>query len=209
MPITARIALALVLFALVGCETRIPLARAQVVGIADNFQRREALNWGDPIEVLAPGGVDAHGHSWWQVRYADGKSDGANATRVILVDDATSWARAPFPGYALRSGVRPPPGAAHPVTVVEGPMVLVVVPAASADDTRTANLEREVARLNGLAGETGLAPLFGLRRTRDGKVAIIYGWQTTHGIARDDQVAEWLTLRTPYRDVAWESFAQE
>lgn len=206
MPIFARIALALVLFALVGCETRVPLARAQVVGIADNFQRREALNWGDPAEVLAPGVVDAQGRSWWQVRYADSK-DGA--ARVILVDDATSWARAPWPGYALRSGAKPPPGAAHPVTVVEGPLVLIIVPAAVADDTRGADLEREVARLNGLAGETGLAPLFGLRRTRDGKVAVIYGWQTTHGIARDDRVVEWLTLRTPYRNAAWESFAQE
>ena len=206
MPIFARVTLALVLFALIGCETRIPLARAQVSGIADNFQRREALNWGDPAEVLAPGGVDAQGRSWWQVRYADGK-DGA--ARVILVDDATSWARAPWPGYALRSGAKPPPGAAHPVTVVEGPLVLMVVPAAAADDTRGAELEREVARLNGLAGETGLAPLFGLRRTRDGKVAVIYGWQATHGIARDDRVVEWLTQRTPYRNAAWESFAQE
>lgn len=206
MPIFARIALALAIFALVGCETRIPLARAQVVGIADNFQRREALNWGDPTEVLAPGDVDAQGRSWWQVRYADGKD---SAARVILVDDATSWARAPWPGYVLRSGAKPPPGAAHPVSVVEGPMVLVVVPAATVEDARGAELEREIARLNGLAGETGLAPLFGLRRTRDGKVAVIYGWQTTHGIARDDRVVEWLTLRTPYRNAAWESFAQE
>jgi hypothetical protein len=206
MPIIARILIAFAILLLVGCETRQPLARAQVAGIADNFQRREGLAWGDPTEVLAPGGVDARGRSWWQVRYADGK-DGA--ARVILVDDATAWARAPWAGYALRSGVRPPPGAAHPVAVAEGPLVLVVAPAAPADDARVAESEREVARLNGLAGETGLAPLFGLRRTRDGKLALVYGWQATHGIARDERIAEWLTLRTPYRDATWESFAQE
>lgn len=206
MPIIARAALALAILALVACETRPPLARGQVVGIADSFQRREGVNWGDPLEVLSPAGVDANGRSWWQVRYPDGKDGTA---RVVLVDDASAWARAPWPGYALRSGVRPPPGIAHPVVVTEGPLVLMVVAAAVVDELRSAELEREVARLNGLAGETGLAPLFGLRRTPDGKVAVTYGWQARHGIARDERVVEWLTLRTPYRGVTWESFAQE
>jgi hypothetical protein len=69
---------------LASCESRAPLAPAQVTGLADSLQRREGLAWGQPVEVLPPASPDLDGHRWWQVRYADG---GDGRVRVVVVDE--------------------------------------------------------------------------------------------------------------------------
>ena len=50
-------------------------------------------------------------------------------------------------------------------------------------------------------------PLFSVREQRDQMVSLIYGWQNERGIAHEERIVEWLTARTPYRDVVWEDLA--
>ena len=187
------------------CESRAPLSQAQVTGLADSLQRREALAWGQPVEVLPPASPDARGHRWWQVRYADA---GEGRVRVVVVDEDSEWARLPPPGYLVRVSAAGHPGGANPVLVAEGAFILAVTPAEKADDRRRVDLEREVVRLNALAGNTGLMPLFSLREQRDQTVGIVYGWQADRGIAKDERVVEWLAARTPYRDCVWTDLAK-
>ncbi len=188
---------------LVGCEPRQSLGQGEAVAVADNFQRREGVSWGSPLEVLPPASPDASGHRWWQMRYAD-EVGGPHGGRIVVVDADSGWARLPPPGYALRvasSATRP--SAANPVTVQEGRFILLVTPPAQVAPEREAELEREAARLNALGGETGLFPVFSLRKDRDGRTALVYGWQGDRGIARDERVSEWLRARTPYGDGTW------
>jgi hypothetical protein len=194
------VALAALLLLLCACEERAPLTMGEVGGIADHLQLRENLSWGDPTETLTaePSAVD--GRSWWQVRYRDAP-DGS--PRIILVDDDSGWARLPMPGYAVRVKPTAKPSLNAPVVAAEGGFVLVLTPAESVDEARRTALEREVVRLNALSGGNGLMPLFALRRGRDERVSIVYGWQGDEGIAKDARVVEWITARTPYHTPRW------
>jgi hypothetical protein len=196
------VAVLAVLLMMSGCEERTPLTQALAVGIADHYQRYQNVNWGDPTEVIAPVQVDDEGKRWWQMRYRNG-SDGSR--RMILVDDASGWARFPSQDYVERVPARSRPDAEHPLQVVEGTCILRLIPAKPADAQRRVELEREVIRLNALAGRTGLAPLFSLRTHTDGQTGIIFGWQADRGITRDDQVLDWVKRRTGYgEDATWE-----
>lgn len=193
------------LLLLCACEERVPLNQAMAVSIADHYQRQQNVNWGEPVNVLPPGGPDAKGRSWWQVRYASGADQ---ARRMILVDHDSGWARFPADDYLERVPPRSRPDAAHPLQVVEGPWVLRLTKAAPQDAQERVKAEREVIRLNTLAGQTGLVPLFSLRQNSAGQGAIIYGWQADRGIAQDAQVLEWVQRRTVYGESAvWENTA--
>jgi hypothetical protein len=192
------------LLMLVGCEDRPPITRAQVVANAYNLQLRDGLNWGDAVETLAPVTPDERGHLWWQVRYRPG-SDGA--TRMLLVDAETGWVRHPPAGYVPRLPPPPKISGDQALTVAEGSFVVVVTPAKPADAEARQALDKEVLRLNALATNTGLLPLFSVREQRDQQVSLVYGWKNERGIARNERVVEWLTARTPYRDVVWEDLA--
>lgn len=198
-----RLPAALVLLLLLtGCEERIPLNQSMAVSIADHYQRYQNVNWGDPTEVLAPGEPDAQGRRWWQMRYRAG-ADGER--RMVVVDDASGWARFPAPDYIERVPPRSRPDANHPLQVAEGGWVLRLAKARPLDAARRVELEREVIRLNTLAGQTGLVPIFSLRLHSDGQGGIIYGWQADRGVARDEQVLDWVKRRTGYgEDAAWE-----
>lgn len=187
-----------------GCEDRPPITRAQVVSNAYNLQLRDGLNWGDAVETLAPVTADEHGKLWWQVRYrpaADGSA------RILLVDAESGWVRRPPAGYVPRLPPPPKISADQALSVAEGSFVVVVTPAKALDPEGRRALDQEVLRLNALATNTGLSPLFSVREQRDQQVSVIYGWQNERGIARNERVVEWLTARTPYRDVVWEDLA--
>lgn len=193
------------LLALSGCEDRPPISRAQVVSNAYNLQLRDGLNWGDAIETLVPASPDDRGHRWWQVRYRPG-NDGA--VRILLVDAESGWVRYPPAGYVPRLPPPPKISSDQALTVAEGSHILVVTPwrpVNSPEERRT--LDQEVLRLNALATNTGLNPLFSLREGRDQQVSIVYGWKNDRGIERQERVVEWMTARTPYRDVVWEDLA--
>jgi hypothetical protein len=187
-----------------GCEERQPITRAQVVSNAYNYQNRDDLRWGEPVEVLPPAGVDERGRSWWQLRYHPGR-DGT--PRILLVDGESGWTRRPPPGYAVRSAPPPKVSGEQALAVPAGSHLLVVIPAATVDADARRALEKEVLRLNALGTNTGLTPLFSLRAGRDGRLALIYGWKDDQGIARDERVVDWMTARTPYRELAWEDLA--
>lgn len=191
-----------VLLLLSGCEERVPLNQSMAVSIADHYQRYQSVNWGDPTEVLAPGEPDAEGRRWWQMRYRTSE-DGVR--RMILVDHDSGWARYPTGDYIERVPPKGRPDAANPLQVVEGTWVLRLAQPKPLDQPQRVALEREVIRLNTLAGQTGLVPIFSLRQHSDGQGGIIYGWQADRGIARDEQVLDWVKRRTVYGEAAaWE-----
>lgn len=188
------------MLACAGCQERQPLNQSMAVAIADHYQRYQSVNWGDPIEVLAPGEPDAKGHTWWQVRYAPG-TDGAR--RMILVDDASDWARFPDADYVERTPPRSRTDAAHPLQVEPGPWVLRLTPPSTLAGDERVRLEREAIRLNTLAGQTGLVPLFSLHTDANQQSALIYGWQADRGIAQDPAVVDWVQRRTAYNQTEW------
>lgn len=192
------------LLVLPGCEDRPPISRAQVVSNAYNLQLRDGLTWGDAVETLPPGTVDDRGHRWWQVRYRPG-NDGA--VRIILVDADSGWARHVPAGYVPRLPQPAKTTGDQPLTIAEGTWIVVVAPAKAVDAEQRRALEQEVLRLNALGTNTGLMPLFSLREQRDQQVSLVYGWQHDRGIAREPRVVDWLTARTPYREVVWENLA--
>ncbi len=187
-----------------GCEDRAPITRAQVVSNAYNLQLRDGLTWGDAIETQAPVSADDRGRRWWQIRYRPGP-DGE--VRIMIVDAESGWARQPPAGYVPRLSPAPKATGDQPLTVSEGTNVLVVAPAKVVNVEQRLALDHEVRRLNALATNTGLMPLFSVREQRDQQVSLIYGWQHERGIAHEPRVVEWLTLRTPYRDAVWEDLA--
>jgi hypothetical protein len=191
-----------VLLALSSCEPRQPPGQGEVVGAADNLLLHEGRQWGPPLEVLPPAGTDGHGHRWWQLRYAD-EIGGGRGSRLVIVDADSAWARHPPPGYLVRVPTSVKVSSEHPVAVQEGSFILIVTPPQAVDDERSAELVREVARLNALGGETGLYPAFALRTDRKGETAIVYGWQGDRGIQREDRVSAWLQARTPYGPGTW------
>ena len=179
------------LLTLVGCDPRQPVTRGQAAAIAGNLQLREGWAWGDPTDIQTP--VTHGGRLWWQVAYRGGQ--------VILVDAESGWARLPPDDYARRRAAVAEPTTTPPAAVVaEGRFLLVLVPAAEGD---SAPQEREAARLNHLASQTGLYPLFGVHTDRLGRHALVYGWQGDRGIAQDDRVVEWVRLRTDHDHPAW------
>ncbi len=180
-----------VLLLLAACESRPPVNRGQVVAIADNVQRMQSVNWGDPQEVLPPvPGPD--GRSWWQVRYRDG--------HLVLVDADSGWGRLPPADYEPRVRMRPTttPAGGGAVTE-EGSLVLRLSEPAVLDGEAAGRLEREAVRLNDLATHNGLQPLFSVRSDRQQRSMLLYGWQGDRGIARDDQVSAWIRSRTTYQ----------
>lgn len=192
------------LLVLSGCEDRPPISRAQVVSNAYNLQLRDGLNWGDAVETLLPAAADDRGHRWWQVRYRPG-NDGS--VRILLVDAETGWARHVPEGYVPRLPQPTKTTGDQPLTIAEGTWIVVVTPAKVVDAEQRRALEQEVLRLNALGTNTGLMPLFSIRELRDQQVSLVYGWQHERGIAREPRVIDWLTARTPYRDVVWEDLA--
>lgn len=197
----ARSLVALLLFALLlGCEGRPPLNRAQVVGAADSLLLREDLDWGEAKEVLPPDRADADGRRWWQVRYAPGP-DGRD--RLVLLDDASRWARLPPADWTPRvTAVSRPPDPDR-VALQSGPSILFVSGEERFPEERRAELLVDIAELNRLATRTGLHPAFSLRRDNDGTLAIVYGWFDDHGIVRDERIRDWLALRTRWTRSAW------
>jgi hypothetical protein len=203
-----RLVLLVALLLMAGCEPRQPLTRVEVVGIADSLLRTNGLAWSDPVEVIEPPmQPDPDGRRWWQLRYeprADRTGD-RTAPYVIIVDDATSWARFPTDSYVVR---RPPlrtgePPPATPALVREGTRIMLLTEPAEITPERTGELTREAARLNGMAAATGLHPLFSVRRDRNGRSALIYGWQGDRGMAEDAAVRDWLHARTAYDAARW------
>ena len=127
----------------------------------------------------------------------------------MLVDAESGWARQPPAGYVPRLSPAPKATGDQPLTVSEGTYLLVVAPAKAVDVEQRLALDHEVQRLNALATNTGLMPLFSVREQRDQLVSLIYGWQHERGIAREPRVVEWLTVRTPYRDAVWQDLAPQ
>lgn len=189
----------LMVLALAGCEPRQPLTRGEAVGIAGSLQRLDGQAWGDPVEVLGPASTpDPDGHRWWQLRYAPA-ADGA--VRVVLVDDATGWARLPAAGWSLRLAG---PAAAPSVPLLRadpGPWILVLTQPATLAEDAIAKLESEVVHFNTRAGAEGRLPLFGLRQEQ-GRTALVYGWTGEGGISRDERLRGWI-LRASGRDPSW------
>ena len=182
-----------VVLSLAACETRQPITRGQAASIGDNVQRQYGLAWGDPEEVLPPA-PGADGHRWWQLRYADG--------HFILVDADSGWGRLPAEGYRPRMRAV----AAHTTSasvVEEGSLVLRLSEPVARDPDGEGELEREAARLNVLAAQTGLHPLFSLRKDREGRSSLLWGWQGDRGVARDEHAVEWVRLRTTYSGPEW------
>lgn len=172
------------------------------MGAADNLLLHEGRQWGPPLEVLPPAGADHRGQRWWQLRYAD-QIGGGHGNRLVIVDAETGWAQHPPGGYLVRVPSSTKASAAHPVAVQEGAFILMVTAPTAITQERAAELEREVARLNALGGESGLYPLFSLRTDRAGETAIMYGWQGDRGIQREERVSQWLQARTPYGAGTW------
>jgi hypothetical protein len=200
----SAIFLILLLSVFIGCEERRTMNRAQAVSNAAHLQLRDDLKWGEPIEVLAPVEIDANKQAWWQVRYHPGQN---GQTRILLVDANSGWARLPPPDYRVRLPPAPKPSATAPVTMREGSSILIIVPFIDAGESALARTTREVERLNILASETGLLPRFGVRKHRDGRHSLIYGWDNERGIEKDERITQWLNLRTPYRNAVWENLA--
>lgn len=203
-PLFALFAIAALLA--VGCERQPPLTRARAVVIADNVQRAEGVDWGDPLEVLPPGDAEADGRRWWQLRYRPGP-DGAS--RLILVDHDTGWGRLPPTTWRQRvAPAHPTPPASTAAfrpaaALAEGSWILVLDPHAAGDAARDGDLAREAMRLNALAGQTGLYPAFAVHRDRAGRSALVYGWQGDRGMTRDTGVSDWVAIRTGRRDARW------
>jgi hypothetical protein len=187
-----------------GCEGRDPITQAQASAAAEHLQRRDDFDWGDAVEVLPPAEVDERGRSWWQIRY---KAGDQGVARVLLVDATSGWAKQPPPGYVVRIAPTGHPSSDRPVTVEDGSWLLRLAVPESVDGTRHAVLEREATRLNILAANTGLVPLFSLRDTKSGSVELLYGWQGDRGIARNERVLEWVKLRTNYHAAEWKDMA--
>jgi hypothetical protein len=192
---------------LMSCEGRAPLNHGEVVAIANHYQINQGVAWGEPNQVLPPppDGVDSDGHSWWQVRYPDG-ADGQR--HVILVDSISGWARVPWPNYAMRQPAIGKPSVASPVTINDGHFVLALTPIEPANHDRRTALETEMSRLNVLADQNGLAPLFFVRTTQNGAMSLVYGWQGDRGIAKDDRIVQWMKLRTAYQAAVWLDLSQ-
>ena len=198
-------AILVLLLGICACEPRQPIGRTEAVSAGDSLQRREGLSWGSPEESLPPGPADADGHRWWQLRYAD---VGSERDRILLVDARTGWVRHPPVGYAVRMTPSSPLPQAQSATVSEGPWILLVTTPERADADARASLEREAARLDALAGQTNLYPLFSVRTDRTGAAAIVYGWQGDGGIQRDEHVCDWLAVRTPHGRGTWVDLLQ-
>jgi hypothetical protein len=163
-------------------------------------QRAQHVAWGDPTSVLEPLAGD-DGRRWWQVRYADGAQ---GEIRVILVDDASGWGRLPPAGYQVRV---PPAKAAtvpqQPTQAEPGSWVLRLTEPTTLAADADAALDREATRLNALAGQTGIYPLFRAHRDEAGRTTLLYGWQGDRGIAQDDAVTRWVATRTTYATARW------
>lgn len=192
---TPLIAIALLL-GVAGCEPRTPLSRGQAASIADNVQRQNGVNWGDPIEVLPPPPSSPDGHRWWQVRY--------HGDRLILVDADSAWGRLPPEGYVpVVAAASAHASAATATVLLEGSWVLHLTTPAELDGDHLGALEREAVRLNALAAQTGLQPVFSVRTDRQGRSVLLYGWQGDRGIAQDLHVSEWVGLHAPDRAAVW------
>jgi hypothetical protein len=193
---TIHAALLLLLLGIVGCEPRTPLSRGQAAAIADNVQRQNGVNWGDPVEVLPPPPSSPDGHRWWQVRYRE--------DRIILVDADTAWGRLPPPGYVPVVRATDSHPTEHPqVLLVEGSFVLQLTPPAELDGDHLGALEREAVHLNALAVQSGLLPVFSVRTDHQGRSSLLYGWQGDRGIAQDPHISEWVTVHAPNHAATW------
>jgi hypothetical protein len=194
------------LLLVVGCQPHRALSRSSAVSLAENLQLREGLEWGSPVEVLAPSACDADGRCWWQLRYAAPRpAPGQGATaRVILVDAASGWARLPPPGWAVRlPPCAPPTTTPAAAQLVDGRSILVVAEPVAVDTARLGELEREAARLNDLAVRGGLWPAFKVHTDRAGRTSLIYGWQGDRGIAPDEAVRDWVQIRAGTKSARW------
>jgi hypothetical protein len=205
MRLLGTICVIMSMLGLFACEGRQPLNHGEVVAIANHYQINQGVAWGEPNLVLPPDDPAADGHSWWQVGYPAAK-DGQR--HVILVDSVSGWARVPWPTYVMRKPVLGKPSVISPVRIGAGHFVLVLTPAEPSDPDRRTALETEMSRLNVLAEQNGLAPLFFVRTGGTGSMSLVYGWQGDRGIARDDRIDQWMRLRTAYRTATWLDLSQ-
>ncbi|MFW5829693.1 MAG: PepSY domain-containing protein [Planctomycetota bacterium] len=198
--------IACVILLCVSCESdREPLSRARVMAVATNRVEHLRLDWGAARQAVPPDAPDPEtGRLYWQV-YFEPAPDGDE--RVMLVNPYSGWARPAPPDQPLRTMLYPvSPEQVARRAPVRGSWILVLDTVTP--EQQPADWSEEVQRLNHLALETRLYPLFSIRRARDGTVQLIYGWYEEGGIPRLDGIADWVTLRTDYQDLSWIDLAQ-
>lgn len=192
-------------FAFSGCLYRPPPPPGAVVSLADSHLMAHELDYGPVDRIWRPRNApDANGRRWWQVDYRV-PGDNSRIERV-LVDAETGWTMFPPDGYVpMTSAVKrrgPPLFVEDAVEVAEGSAILVI--RSARDGTlEAAALEARAMELNGLARNQQVVPLFATRETRDGQVALIYGWQGTRGMAPDLELEAWVRRHEPDSDPQW------
>ncbi len=178
-------------------DPREPLAKGQVMSIADMKLELKKLDWGNPREVVEPLDINKDGRLFWTVHYDLGPK---NEIRVVFVNAHTHWAQAQE-GPAREVATELVQN--KPLTVVEqsrytpGPYIVIL-----SKDTFEV-VSAEVNRLNALAKETGLLPMFSVRTLPNGEFQLVYGWDNEQGIKKIDKVGDWIEVRTTYKNYVW------
>lgn len=193
--------LPLLLILLCACERREPLARGQVLAIADMKIELLKKDWGTAREVIEPTDLNGDGVRYWTVRYPEGPGD---ALRVVFVNADTHWAQL-REGEPLReegSVVTERVGQRSQAdqdlsTYTPGSHILIL---AQGDQKQ---LRDEARMLNALAEDTGLLPMFSVRSLPGGDFQLVYGWQGEHGTKKIEAIRDWVILRTEYDDCVW------
>ena len=85
-----------------------------------------------------------------------------------------------------------------PVHVAAGTFVLCLETVQDAS-----HLPALVKRLNALAAEDGLPPLFVVRTLRSGFSQLVFGWDGEQGIVRDGTVTAWVKKQGHWPDAYW------
>ena len=187
-----------------GCgDQRAPLSPAEATTLADDLMANDGFFWGQPVEVLTPAAPDASGHRWWQLRYTE-PIDGPANDRILIVDADSGWAEVPYQGYKVRAvATSGPGGATNAILVTPGSYILLLTPPTTLSEDEFSKLEAEAVHLNAQAATSGLYPLFLARTDDQGRSALVYGWQSDHGIERDTAITLWLSRHTSYRNTTW------
>jgi hypothetical protein len=198
--------LALLALMATACTEREPPNEGQVTAMAGALVEQYDLVWGPPTAVWPPSSPDADGRRWWQVDYRDHR---ALRDPVVLVDAQTGWARFAQAGEQIRFGISPLRNrhidrpAAPPASGDAGSWILVV-----SEHDEDLDIEAEARRLNQIAGRSSLRPLFSVRITRRGDRQVVYGWDGTQGINRDDLVTQFLLRWGEPAPIGWEDLAR-
>jgi hypothetical protein len=201
------VTLAVLLGLVLACSEREPPNEGQVQALATSLLQKEGLAWGPVTAVWPPGEPDAQGRRWWQVEYREYRE---RREPVVLVDAESGWARFAEPGERVRRRLSPqrsravdrpsePGGPDH-----GGTWILIVRQL----ETGEAAAAGEIAeRLNRLATATALRPLFSIRSTTLGGVQVVYGWDGSGGIQRDEVVEGYLRRWGEDPALRWEDLS--